>query len=289
MTPFADVLERFRLAVAGPADRVPLAHAALLIAQAERPGIDTGHYERQIAEWAATLEARVHPAAEPRAQLEAANELLVGELGFQGNEDAYSDPHNLMLDHVMERRAGIPVTLAILYVEVCRGAGLDVRGVGMPGHVLVRHAQPSGELDDGGGEATPYVDVFRGGTLLSVADCERVVRSIYGRETPFEAHFLDAVTPRQLLQRLLHNLKAGALRRGDEAQAERAIELLLTLAPWDLDEIRDRGRLHERLGDDAAALPDLETYLRYRSEARDAQTVAESVRSLRHRTGAETS
>ena len=286
MRPFADLLERFRGAVAGPADAVPLAHAALLIAQAERPGLEPEHYEEQLEAWAATLEARVHPAAEPRAQLEAASALLFGELGFHGNEDDYSDPRNLLLDHVIERRTGIPVTLAILYVEVCRRAGLNVRGVGLPGHVVVRHAQAAAPSEEH--EATPYVDVFRGGALLSVDDCERIVRSIYGGRTPFEAHSLDMVTPRQLLQRLLHNLKAGALRSGDEARAERAIELLLTLAPWDLDEIRDRGRLHERLGDFAAALPDLETYLRYRPEARDAQTVAESVRSLRRHTGAET-
>ena len=292
MTPFADVLERFRAAVAGPADAVPLARAALLIAQAERPGLDLDPYSEQLAEWSAALEARVHPAAEPSAQLEAANQLLFGELGFHGNEDDYADPRNLLLDHVIERRTGIPVTLAIVYVEVCRRAGLDVRGVGLPGHVIVRHGESPGARDpaaDHGAttshEATPYIDVFRGGTLLSVADCERIVRSIYGGRTPFEMHNLDAVTPRQLLRRLLHNLKAGALRRGDEGQAGRAIELLLALAPWDLEEIRDRGRLRERLGDYATALPDLETYLRHRPAARDAQTIAESVRSLRRHTG----
>ena len=288
MRPFADLLERFRLAIEGPPDEVPLAHAALLIAHAERPGLELERYAGQISEWAAALEARLHPAAEPRTQLEAANELLFDELGFHGDEDDYSDPRNLLLDQVIERRIGIPVTLAILYVEVCRGAGLDVRGVGMPGHVIVRHAVTSEEQDSAAGEATPYVDVFRGGKLLGVADCEQIVHSIYGRRTPFEAHFLDTVTPRQLLQRLLHNLKAGALQRGDEGQAKRAIELLLTLAPWDLDEIRDRGRLHERRGDYAVALPDLETYLHHRPEARDAQIIAESVRSLRRHTGAET-
>jgi regulator of sirC expression with transglutaminase-like and TPR domain len=284
VTPFPDLLERFRLAISGPAQGVPLARAALLVAQGERPGLDVDGYEAQLQEWAHQLEARTHPAAEPRAQLEAANELLFGELGFRGNEDDYADPRNLLLDEVIERRTGIPVTLAVVFIEVCRAAGLDVRGVGMPGHVIVRHAAADEDADE-----RPYVDVFRGGALLSVAECEQIVRSIYGRASPFQAHFLDAVTPRQLLQRLLHNLKAGALRRGDEAQAERAIELLLTLAPWDLDEVRDRGRLRERIGSYAEALPDLETYLRHRPDARDAATIAESVRSLRRHSGAETS
>ena len=276
---FAAVAGRFREAVAGPAEGVPLARAALLIAQAERPALDAAAAEARLAAWARRLEARTHPSADPRSQIEAANALLFGELGFRGDEDAYDDPRNLLLDEVLERRLGIPITLAVVYVEVCRAAGIDVRGVAMPGHVIVRH---------GGGEPgdATYVDVFRGGALLGVADCERIVRSIYGGATPFRERFLDAATPRQLLRRLLHNLKANALRRGDEARAGRAIGLLLALAPWDLDEVRDRGRLRERLGRHAEALADLETYLRHRPDARDAATVAETVRSLRRLSGA---
>ncbi len=274
--------ERFRTTVGERGGNVPLARAALVVAQGERPELDIEGYEAQLRAWGQSLEARVHPAAEPLAQVEAANELLFGELGFSGNEEDYSDPRNLLLDQVMERRTGIPITLAIIYVEVCRAAGLDMRGVGMPGHVIVRNvARPD--------EETLFVDVFRGGALLTVADCERIVRSIYGSATPFREHFLDPATPRQLLQRLLYNLKATALRGGDEAQAERAIELLLVLAPWDLDETRDRGRLRERLGRYPEALADLETYLEYRPGARDAATIADTVRSLRRHAGAEAS
>lgn len=272
--------EQFRTTLGEPGQEVALSRAALVIARGEQPGLDTDLYEAQLRDWGRRLEARVHPAAEPLAQIETANELLFGELGFRGNEEEYADPRNLLLDEVIERRTGIPITLAIIYVEVCRAAGLDMRGVGMPGHVIVRNAaRPD--------EETLFVDVFREGALLTVADCEGIVRSIYGSATPFKEHFLDPVTPRQLLQRLLHNLKANALRRGDEAQAERAIELLLALAPWDLDEMRDRGRLRERLGRYAAALTDLETYLEYRPGARDAATIADTVRSLRRHAGAE--
>ena len=278
----AYLADQFRTALGEPGHDVPLARAALLIAQGERPGLDIDGYEAQLREWGLRLEARVHPAAEPLVQIETANELLFGELGFHGNEEDYSDPRNLLLDEVIERRTGIPITLTVIYVEVCRAAGLDMRGVGMPGHVIVRNAaRPH--------EETLFVDVFRGGALLTVADCERIVGSIYGSATPFRDHFLDPVTPRQLLQRLLYNLKANALRRGYEAQAERAIELLLALAPWDLDEMRDRGRLRERLGRYTEALTDLETYLEYRPGARDASTVADTVRSLRRHAGAEAS
>jgi regulator of sirC expression with transglutaminase-like and TPR domain len=129
------------------------------------------------------------------------------------------------------------------------------------------------------------VDPFHQGRELTEDECRQLVRSVFGRRTPFKEHFLDAVTARQLIQRLLHNLKAGYLQHADEERASRVIELLLALFPWDLDELRDRGMLRERVGDLPAALEDLEQYIRYRSTARDIQTVSEAVRSLRRQTG----
>ena len=204
MSALAELLERFRLTVAGKADEVPLARAALLIAAAESPGVDVERYELQLDEWGRKLEARIHPATEPERRLQAVNELLFAELGFRGNEEQYSDPRNLLLNEVIERRTGIPVSLAIVAVEVCQRAGLDVRAVGLPGHVVTRMERGHG--DDG---PPLFSDVFRAGAIRSVDDLRQIVRSIYGRRTPFREHFLDPLTPRQVLQRLLHNLKGG--------------------------------------------------------------------------------
>ena len=277
---FADLLERFRVTVAGRPDEIPLARAALLVAEAETPGLDIDRYEAQLDLWGRELAARALPAGSPEARLDAANELLFNELGFGGNEEHYADPRNLLLHEVMERRSGIPVSLAILAVDICQRAGLQVRAVGLPGHVVTRM-----EIED---EEPLFSDVFRGGERRSVEQLQQIVRSIYGARTPFREHFLDPLTPRQVLQRLLHNLKGRALQRGDEEQAERAIELLLTLFPWDLDEVRDRGRLQERAGNYAVALPDLEAYVRFRPEAPDAATITEAVHSLRRHIAAET-
>ena len=279
MSTFESTLQRFREAVSGPPEETPLGRAALLIAQAEHTQLDIDAYERRLEELATTLRTRSAPGEEPAARLRAANELLFSELRFRGDEEHYDDPANLFLNEVLDRRSGIPVTLAILYIEVCQRADLDVRGVGLPGHVVVRLEPPTGER--------PYVDVFRGGQLLSADDCRRLVRERYGRRVEFRDHFLSAVTPRQLLQRLLQNLKANALRSGHEERAGRAIELLLAMHPWDLDELRDRGMLQERLGNYPAALADLEQYVHYRAGARDIQTVSEAVRSLRRHTSAE--
>ena len=117
--------------------------------------------------------------------------------------------------------------------------------------------------------------------ILTRSNCQELVRGAFGARVPFKDYYLENLLPRQVIQRLLHNLKAGALQQGDEDRAARAIDFLLALYPWDLDEIRDRGMLRERLGELRSALTDLEQYVRYRPGARDIQTVAEAVRSLR--------
>ncbi|HET6690336.1 MAG TPA: transglutaminase-like domain-containing protein [Miltoncostaeaceae bacterium] len=279
------ILERFRQAVAGPADEVPLAHAALLIAQSEYPGLDIDAYERRLQDMAETLEQRLTRDAERRASplrvAQTVNQLLYRELEFHGNSDHYDDPRNLYLSHVLSERTGIPVTLAVVYAEVAQRAGLDMRIVGLPGHVIC-HYRPEGGIP----EDSLYLDVFNAGRVLTVRDCQVLVRNVFGARVPFKPHYLAALTPRQVIQRVLHNLKAGHLQRGDEERAARVIDLLLALYPWDLDEIRDRGMLRERLGEYPLALTDLEQYVQYRAGARDIQTVAETVRSLRRHTRA---
>ncbi len=286
MNDYERTLEVFRETVTSVADEVPMARAALLVAQTEYPEIDVDAYERRIQDVAETLGQQLGREAlrlTAKRTVQTANQLLFRELGFRGNAEHYDDARNLYLNWVLDERRGIPVSLAIVYVEVCQRAGLDVRAVGLPGHVICRYTPPDAELD----ADSLLVDVFNGGRLLTQRDCQVLVRNTFGARVPFKAHYLESLAPRQVVQRLLHNLKAGYLQRGDEERAARMIDLLLALYPWDLDEIRDRGMLRERLGDVRSALDDLEQYVRYRSEARDIQTVAETVRSLRRHAGDE--
>ena len=264
----------------GPTEEVPLARTALLIAQSEYPTIDIDAYERRLQSIAETLEEELKGKRESRSPLHVpltVNRLLYRELGFRGNDTAYDDPRNLYLNHVLDERTGIPVTMAIVYSEVCQRAGLDVRPVGLPGHVICRF-QPAGAED---GRDALLLDVFDYGRILSERDCHVLVRNIFGSGEPFRDHFLTSMTPRQVIQRLLHNLKVGYLRRGDEERAARVIDLTLALFPWDLEEIRDRGMLRERLGELSLAIEDLERYVAFRPGARDIRTVTETVRSLR--------
>jgi regulator of sirC expression with transglutaminase-like and TPR domain len=284
MTSFEDIVEQFRETVSGPADEVPLARAALVISQAEYPQIDIDAYERRLQDIAATLEQQLNRGdlrSNPRRTVQAVNQLLYRELGFRGNQDHYDDPRNLYLSWVLSERRGIPVSLAIVYSEVCQRAGLDVRPVGLPGHVICRYT-PEGAIDTAD---EILLDIFNFGRLMTRRDCQVMVRNLFGSRVPFKGHYLASLQPRQVLQRLLHNLKAGYLQRGDEERAAKIIDLLIALYPWDLDEIRDRGMLRERLGDVDSALQDLEQYMQYRAGARDIQTVTETVRSLRRHAG----
>jgi regulator of sirC expression with transglutaminase-like and TPR domain len=284
MSDFTLTLERFRRTVAGPAEEVPLARSALLVAAAEHT-VDIDAHERRLQDIAETLQQRLQRGRDqsPQYVVHTLNQLLYRELGFRGNADHYDDPRNLLLDYVLTERTGIPVTLAIVYAEVAQRAGLDVRPVGLPGHVIVRYRPEGAELGD-----ALLLDVFNRGRSLTARDCQVLVKNVFGARLPFKPHYLAALTPRQVVQRLLHNLKAGYLQRGDEDRAARAIDLLLALFPWDLDEIRDRGMLRERLGDYPTALNDLEQYVQYRAGARDIQTVTETVRSLRRHAGRQT-
>ena len=280
MVTFDEVIEEFREAVSGPTDDVPLARAALIAARAEYPDLDIDSYERRLQDIAETLEQQLSKSGVrdyPRRTVLAVNQLLYRELGFRGNADAYDDPRNLYLNYVLSERRGIPVSLAIVYSEVCQRVGLDVKAVGLPGHLICRYLPDDAEAD--GDEL--LLDVFSAGRLMTTKDCQSLVRNIFGSRMPFKDHYLSPLQPRQVIQRLLHNLKAGYLQRGDEDRAARVIDLLLALYPWDLDEIRDRGMLRERLGETSEALSDLEQYLQFRPGARDVQTVSETVRSLR--------
>ena len=284
MTTFEETLARFQETVGGPAEAVPLARAALVIAQSEYPDLDIDAYERRLQDMADTLAHQLGRDPErqtPHFVVRGVNRYLYRELGFRGNSEFYDDPKNLYLNEVLSERLGIPVTLAILYADVCQRVGLDVRPVGLPGHVICRYT-PSGVTEEAD---TVLIDVFNFGRLLTQRDCQVLLRNIFGARVPFKEHYLATLSPRQVLQRLLHNLKAGYLQRGDEDRAARVIDLLIAMFPWDLDEIRDRGMLRERLGEVDSALRDLEEYVRFRAGARDIQTVTEAVRSLRRHRG----
>jgi regulator of sirC expression with transglutaminase-like and TPR domain len=199
--------------------------------------------------------------AEARAtdRVAALNTLLFDEEGFTGNETRYDDPRNSFLNEVMARRTGIPITLAVVYLEVAWRAGFDLEGVNFPGHFLVR--APHSVIDLGGDEDL-LIDPFHRGALLSAADCERLLERHVGADTHFSPELLAVAHKREILVRMLTNLKRLYVRFRSFPQAREVTHLLLMLDPSQATERRDRGLLSYQLHDYRRALHDLEEYLR---------------------------
>jgi regulator of sirC expression with transglutaminase-like and TPR domain len=282
-----------------------LAVAALMIARIEYPALDAGPYldqldvigseaRRRVADAPATA-ADAPPEVDPDryAQVMALNGYLFGEMRFVGNEVHYEDPRNSYLNEVLERRTGIPITLALLYMEVARRAGLPVEGINFPGHFLLRcparRALPDAE--------DLIIDAFHGGALLSRdllrrrAEAQSTWQEGAARDPALmDSRLLPHATKPQILARMLLNLKRVYVRMLSFPQARDITELLIAVDPEAVNELRDRGLLAYHLKDFTAALRDLQAYLRLTSSAtldqeerQEQEQIWEHVKTLRKR------
>ncbi|MCI0626781.1 MAG: transglutaminase-like domain-containing protein [Acidobacteria bacterium] len=260
----ADVLELFRALAELPEEAIEPVEGALLIAQSEYPSLDRSQYRRQLYQMA--FEAHEVCTGGTAERLRALSRLFGGRWGFRGNHEDYYDPRNSFLNDVLDRRTGIPITLALVYIEAGRGAGLDLLGVGMPGHFLVGMA----------GREDIYVDAFGGGALLTRADCAARMRELHPEEV-FRPEFLAPVSPRQILVRMLNNLLEIYLQTDRFAKALAALEMILCLEQEQAHWLRRRALVHSQLKNYSRAIADLEAYL---AQAPDAPDRAELERHL---------
>jgi regulator of sirC expression with transglutaminase-like and TPR domain len=251
----ARTTEELLAAVDAPGDG--LAPAALAIARVEYPSLDAAPYLQCLERMAETAAARVHKRGGSRVEdsLAALNAYLYEELGFSGNRAQYEDPRNSFLNEVIDRRLGIPISLAVVYLEIGRRAGLPLEGVNFPGHFLVRSAGESGAED-------VIIDPFHAGALLSEVDCRQLLREHVGEDAAFDQGLLSTATRQQIVVRMLVNLKRLYVRMRSFPQARFIADLLLAVDPSALSELRDRGLLAYHMEDFPAALRDLEQYLR---------------------------
>jgi len=269
----AETPARRRFAALIAREEIPLVETALAIAEEEYPGLTEQAYLARIEELAASARRRL-PARRTSADgLRAVRQVLFEEAGFRGNEADYYDPRNSFLNEVLDRKLGIPISLSVLFLAVARQVGLTVEGVPFPGHFLVKHRAAGREL---------FIDPYRGGELLTAADCAERYRALTHGKGAFDPRFLEAASTPQILGRMLHNLKKIYAERGDDLRALWTIDRLLLLFPGNLAERRDRGLVSARLGGRDAAVADLEAYLAASPEASDADEVRELTRTLRH-------
>ena len=265
---------RWKEIVAGPEEEIDLAEAALVIAAHEYPGLDVAACLARIVDWADTLKRRLRRDISPTDTLVALNRYLFEELGFAGNAADYYDPRNSYLNEVLEHRLGIPITLSLLYIEVGRRIGLAVHGVSFPGHFLVKCAVRDGVV---------VLDPYARGTSLSLDDLQQRLRAMRGGASPpadMVQHMLAAAGKKEILARLLRNLKGIYLERRDLARALAAADRVIELAPRAADEYRERAGIYLELECFRAALSDFRNYLMLKPGAEDAATVQRRVVEL---------
>lgn len=238
-----------------------IAPAALAIARVEYPALDPDPYLDRLDEMGAAAARRLGGVTVASSETIAAlNEYLFEEEGFAGNRENYEDPRNSFLNEVLDRRTGIPISLAVIYMEVARRAGLDVTGINFPGHFLLRAGGPLGPLSPLADEL--IIDPFHGGALLSEFDCRQLLRNHVGDEAAFDESLLAPATRHDIVVRMLVNLKRLYVRMRSFPQARFVSTLLLGVNPSAIEELRDRGLLAYHLEDFSSALRDLEEYLR---------------------------
>ena len=251
---------------------VPLDRAALELATIEFPELDIDGFLGVLDSYAAELGARV-AGLDGRGYIRAANHYLFEELGFRGNAADYYNPRNSCLNEVLTARTGIPITLSVVYIEIARRLDRCVAGIGLPGHFVVRY-------DDG--LYSVFVDPFHGGNLLAPEQCYTLARDVAGIETDPDPHWLEPVTKRDILTRMLRNLAVAYASQSLNDKGVAALNLLIRANPDSAEEYRQRGVLQMRAGRLTAAKDDLTRYLELARSAPDRDQVREQIQSIQH-------
>jgi regulator of sirC expression with transglutaminase-like and TPR domain len=255
-----------------PASQIDLARAALLVAAESDPQVDVDAEMRRIDDWSEALRARIAADANNLQKLARLREFVFVELGFAGDHKDYFSPSNSLLHEVMERRRGIPLTLGIILMELGWRIGMPLEGVGFPGHFLVRLSGEPGDL---------LLDPYRHAMSVHEEDCRHMLIESTRGEVEFSPELTQSVDKHQMIVRLLHNLKAAYVRRGDDAGALGVVERLMLVQPDDLAQVRDHGLLQYRLQRFAPALESLLRYLERASDADDRAGVEATVAAVR--------
>jgi regulator of sirC expression with transglutaminase-like and TPR domain len=252
---------RFARLVAQPDARLDLARGALLIAAEGREELDPEPGLRQLDDLAERVRIHLDLGDGTGRILDTLHDVLYRELGFRGPRRSMPDPGLSRLDHVLERREGLPIMLSIIELEVGWRLGLALHGVGLPGHFII------------GGPEDELIDPAGGGRRLTRDDCQALIRRSVGEGIALDAGMLRASRRRDILARVIRNLRAAHLHARDWPHALGAVELLRIVEPVSAAHLRDRGLLLGRTGQWTAAVTDLRQYLDEQPDATDRDDV----------------
>ncbi len=250
---------------------INLAEAALLYAKEEYPDLDIEEYLTKIYLIAEEINKNLSRGNDPNYLIGEINWYLFAVAGFRGNRDDYYDPKNSFLNDVLDRKKGIPIMLSVLYMEIANRLGLNLEGVGFPGHFIVKYSGTEGEI---------LIDPFNEGRTLSQEDCQDILDRVYNGGVKFQRYMLQLSTKKQILVRMLNNLKNLYLGSKNYLKALNIVEMIVLIDPDSHTEVRDRGIIYYRLECFSQALSDLETYLRLSPNAPDNQIISDYASNL---------
>lgn len=264
-------------ALVGDDEALPLFEAATAIAQDEYPDLDVQQVLGDVDQMLARVRRRCAADAGPLQRLRTLNQFFFRDMGFGGNVNNYYDPDNSFLNAVLRTRRGIPISLAVLWLELAQGLGLKARGVNFPGHFMVKVNLPNGQV---------VIDPFTGQSLSREDLSERLepYKRRNGLVDDFDVPvglYLQAATPREILARLLRNLKEIHRTQEDWLRLIAVLDRLLILLPDAWIEYRDRGLAWAEMGDVRLAVGDLETYVEHADDTLDRDAITERLQELR--------
>ncbi len=270
----AELVETFSVFVAPDVEdeKIDLIRSALVIARTEYPALEIEEYAGRIERMsrrAAALAVGVGGAG-IRAAL---NQVMFEEGNLRGNREDYYDPRNSFLNDVLDRGLGIPITLSIIYMEVAKRVGFLLAGVGMPGHFLLKHYGDDGQ--------ETLIDCFNRGDILSRQDCQSRLDEIYSGEMAMRPEFLHPISRRQILTRMLNNLKTVYLSTRNFRKALPIADLILVIHPRSAEDVKQRALLRYSMGKHALAAEDLDEYLKISPTASDGEEVRQMSLSIR--------
>jgi regulator of sirC expression with transglutaminase-like and TPR domain len=260
--------------VAGRSEGVSLAEGALLIAAEEYRTLDIDAYLKRVDDMGATLRRRLRSDISSTEALLALNRYVFEELGFTGNADDYYDPRNSYLNDVIDRKLGIPITLAVIYIEIGRRIGLPLEGISFPSHFLVKCVLRQGAI---------ILDPYARGVSLGLEELQQRMNAV-AKDVRLDENVLNTVllpaSPSDIFARILRNLRAIHLTKGERLRALNASNRIITLVPGAAEEYRQRAQLYLELECFRAALADFRSYLRFKPDAHDSDIVTRHIAEL---------
>ncbi len=258
-----------------------LFEAAICLAQDEYPEVDVQTVLAEVDQLLARVRRRLAADAGPLQKLRVLNQFFFKDLGFGGNLNDYYDADNSFIHVLLRTRRGIPISLSLLWMELAHGLGISVRGIGFPGHFMVKVNLPLGQA---------VIDPMTGRSLgrEELSEMLEPYRRRSGLVDEFEAPlglYLQTATPRDIIARMLRNLKEIYRAQSDWQRLLAVQERLVVLLPESWSEYRDRGLVHAELGHAGEALADLECYLVHADNLVDVDAIADRVDALRRQKG----